>query len=968
MDLRRIALACVAVASCLVAVPAEAASLKAPKLSSPADGASVQTLPPFEWGKVAGAEKYEFQVAADARFGSIITKRGFRTGNTVATVTKAAPNGNYFWRVRGIDKAGKAGPWSVDRDLIKAWDFKPALSAPTGGLAVNYPSEPLILRWGDVDHATKYLVTIASDPSLAQLVVNDKPIETSATGYTIPGALAPGAYYWAVQPVNAQGHKGARSDVGKFVWGWNSGVSLSDPAEMRADARVSAPVLSDPELSWAAVPGASAYEVQVNFFESFSAGSMVQSAKTIGTRFSPTVALPNNTYYWRVRPLDVNGNESGWSPTKTFTKSFDTLAPTVPGLRVRDNEADPFRDRGTQDELPIVQHPLFDWESVPGASGYEIQTAEYKTSAPKFCDWSNSRWARTANTAWSPIANSFGTTPPGVATWGPPIQDLPTFHDPQFVAGKPYCVRVLAIANFKNHPYEDDILSEWTYIHNGPGAPASKVSTGSNSPAFVYEAPAQPALTGDSAQDVVMNVDDYQAPAAGSGNGETPVLRWKAVPGARSYWVIIARDEQFTNVPEIVLTHQPQHAPRTTFRDESTAYWWVVVPARQLDGSEYITGISDNSKRSFNKSSASPELLEPSPDALIGGQPRFHWKGALGAKKYKLQVSTDATFKDSARELDTVMTTSTAYTPTKTYPADTVLYWRVTAIAVDRREIDIELKPSEPGTFRRTLPVPTTAGDNPLGGSAIPSLRWAPVPGAVGYDVHVDQADGRQKDFKTSASAFTPTAWYGIGVWRWQVRAVFPGDAHGAYGPPVPFARFIPAPGKAQAERSKDRVLIRWEGLRNVRNYKIEIATDSSFGTVVDSADMDGNAYAPDTSGTAFQRGGTLFWRVAAVDEGNNIGAYANGTLTLSRRLVVTSTGKARRRRTVILTVQVADAGRKSISGAKLTLKGAGVKITRKTPKSGRVALRIRPRKKGTITITATKKGYSAGSTKLRVR
>ena len=48
----------------VVAVPSQAA-LSAPIPEGPADGTSVAALPAFSWTPVAGAERYEFQIAAD---------------------------------------------------------------------------------------------------------------------------------------------------------------------------------------------------------------------------------------------------------------------------------------------------------------------------------------------------------------------------------------------------------------------------------------------------------------------------------------------------------------------------------------------------------------------------------------------------------------------------------------------------------------------------------------------------------------------------------------------------------------------------------------------------------------------------------------------------------------------------------------------------------------------------------------
>ena len=72
----------------------------------PADDARVESLPAFSWSSVRRAAKYEFQLSADADFGSVVLGQGrgsFQTQNTYATIDKALPNGTYHWRVRAID-------------------------------------------------------------------------------------------------------------------------------------------------------------------------------------------------------------------------------------------------------------------------------------------------------------------------------------------------------------------------------------------------------------------------------------------------------------------------------------------------------------------------------------------------------------------------------------------------------------------------------------------------------------------------------------------------------------------------------------------------------------------------------------------------------------------------------------------------------------------------------------------------
>ena len=103
----------VALTGAVLLAPATAAAAPGrPALASPAEGANVQAVPAFTWDKVKRADRYEFQLAADATFGSIVGKGSFQTRNTAATIEKSLPDGTYFWRVRAINPKGDAGRWA----------------------------------------------------------------------------------------------------------------------------------------------------------------------------------------------------------------------------------------------------------------------------------------------------------------------------------------------------------------------------------------------------------------------------------------------------------------------------------------------------------------------------------------------------------------------------------------------------------------------------------------------------------------------------------------------------------------------------------------------------------------------------------------------------------------------------------------------------------------------------------------
>ena len=107
----------VAVMSLLLPTGAQS-KLRTPVLLSPAPGAAVASLPAFSWRGVPKADRYEFQIAADAGFNGAVLGSGqdrFFTRNTRATLKKTVPNGTYWWRVRAAGRSGNVSPWSGGR-------------------------------------------------------------------------------------------------------------------------------------------------------------------------------------------------------------------------------------------------------------------------------------------------------------------------------------------------------------------------------------------------------------------------------------------------------------------------------------------------------------------------------------------------------------------------------------------------------------------------------------------------------------------------------------------------------------------------------------------------------------------------------------------------------------------------------------------------------------------------------------
>jgi hypothetical protein len=917
---------------------AASAAPRAPALTGPADNATVQSVPAFAWKPVRRATAYEFQLAADRGFGSIVGGRGrgsFQTGNTYATVDISVPDGAYYWRVRSIDEKRRAGRWTTPRRLHKDWSAAPRLLGPADDAEVRWPGSPLVLRWSSVPHAFKYQVLIARDPSLAAPVVGTsaRPVETSGTVFALQGTLTPGSYYWGVVPLDAQGHKGAPSAVGRFTWNWPTGTTMR-LEDLNAEAAV-----FDPLFTWDRVAGAARYEVEVNSSQDFAGGSKVCCTETIiGTSVSPRKVLANNRYYSRVRAIDTDGNAGVWNEGPTFRKDFDAVVPTIPNLRMVRHPAD--TASGLASSMPIVS-----WDPVPGASSYQLQATEYVGVGA--CDWSRGDRidVLTAATSWTPLARGPAAATPGGVSYPRAATDTFVPQD-----GRTYCVRVLARSD--RDQKNDEVVSDWTQLG------------GAHQPAFTYQASVFTAFPSIP----VTPADGYLEPQSGAVSPRLPLFTWRPVAGARSYWVVVAKDALFTEIVDVALSDIPAYAPRDaktpyTYPDETTSYYWSVLPATGTRGSGTFTTPLENNPHAFDKRSRPPGLIAPGDGADVHFQPTFRWTSTEGARTYTIQVSDDVTF---ANPLDNIVTASTAFTSASTYPADTRLYWRVRA----NDERGVGLTWSQTQSFQRRLAVPALSPDNVRGGETIPLLTWSPVDGAVSYSLHVDQVDGTRRDFTLRSPAFTPVAFYGTGIWSWRVRANFPTGRvttiSGAHSPAQAYTRSIGAPSGVRTRRSGRRMVFSWDPNVGVRRYRVELSETNSFTQLAEQTTTDNTEWAPKLRNPRVGKG-PVFWRVAAMDEGNNYGAFASGVLASPRDLIVSVQGTLRARRKGTLTVTVTDGRGRRVRGATVRVRGVGVRRRGRTSKKGSATLAMTPKRSGAVNVTAAKRGYRTGREVLRV-
>jgi len=246
-------------------------------------------------------------------------------------------------------------------------------------------------------------------------------------------------------------------------------------------------------------------------------------------------------------------------------------------------------------------------------------------------------------------------------------------------------------------------------------------------------------------------------------------------------------------------------------------------------------------------------------------------------------------------------------------------------------------------------------------------LEWSATPRAVLYEVHVEQVNGTKLSFKTRSTALTPTAFYGTGVWKWRVRPHFRSGSTDVGGPWSEWqyiTRHIATPSGIKTVKKGKGIALSWAPAPMARYYRVELAPDDSFSTILERTTTANTSYAPKLISPGYARAASLFWRVATVDEGNNLGGWATTAIRNAKAMRVKLSKRGR-----AVVVRVKDGKKRAVKGALVRVTARGMTTVRKrTGGRGTVKVALRKAKRGKVLFHVEKRGYAPKDVKLRMR
>ena len=164
----------------------------------------------FKFAPLAGATSYRAQVAVDREFTQLRAETTFASPE--AKFGDLA-DGNFFLRVRAVDKQGIEGGDAVLPFKLKARPEPPFTSVPAN--KDKFAATQVEFKWSNATEADNYRLQLASDAAFTKIISDDRGIK--GTSFKAPGAVKPGDYFWRVASIRADGDVGPLGDAQSFT-------------------------------------------------------------------------------------------------------------------------------------------------------------------------------------------------------------------------------------------------------------------------------------------------------------------------------------------------------------------------------------------------------------------------------------------------------------------------------------------------------------------------------------------------------------------------------------------------------------------------------------------------------------------------------------------------------------------------------------------------------------------------------
>ncbi len=841
----------------LQASPAPAVPPGSPELLSPQgqSGPSVE----ISWAAVGNATGYEVRVDDDPAFGT--PEWSVATPNTVSVPNRLFAAGVQHVQVRAKNSANEWSDWTTNSFTVTT-PGGPELTSPDDGAELENPDNPPLLTWTPVPGAVSYTVEIDTEDQF----IGATTYSTKSNAFVVSDNQAPGIeYFWRVQAVLANGVSTDRSGTRSY-----SVLPIGSPAIIGPEHDED---VTDVVLDWDPVPGAKHYELQVDDDVNFGSPDPGVPTKIFGTRYSPATTFTNGQYYWRVRARDLDDNPTEWVRVSSDSHYFfDRVWRDQPQLVY------PYDSSGAGDVQHVSNDLYFEWEPVPHASNYEV----WLSTDANFTEPSNATsQCAVAGTTYTPGEHSDDCMPKaegGVYYWKVRAMDRPyastgvegifsatqrfVYTDQDFITiTAPAEGDTVAVPTLDWSPVPSTETYEVELFQGANSRKKATTHSTSYTPMGVQLDPTKGtqlrwevrALDKDKRTSQVASRSFTWAPgqvdtstplvlSSGPATYDAPNLSWGAVAGAEYYRIDIA--DALTGSPYLdtvaPILSQQLYFPAATdtelkFLDTGNYRWWVsafdkddnqigqtpsgaygtfeVLPLGPVTGQRIaLTGSA------LDRGDVCAETLIDGPGHLCDGVPAtpvLDWEPVPYAAEYRVRISRDPDFTNSELDATPPHTVNTRWAPREGYPF-------------------FALEESQANKAYYWFIQPCKS-----------ELQCGPDPKST-----INPARHAFKKTSPAVSLLAPVDGAVIG----DTEVTFTWEDY-----------YLTNQGTTYAATGE-------KGYQSAQQYQIQVSTQPTFATLVDSMMVDQPTY---TAADILYPEGPLYWRVQAIDANNNALAWS---------------------------------------------------------------------------------------------
>jgi|GEM_PF-497414 len=609
------------------------------------------------WNSVTGASTYNVRLSDDPTYSTTILNQTGVTGTNVP-VSSLNFNKKYYWSVQAV-AGSQLSAWANSFSFTTKLGVATLIAPANGELNVELNGQ---LRWNKVTGANSYLVQVASDTNMTQLMIDNSNVTDS--NLTMPGLSSITKYTWRVKAKSSDGRTGDWSEK------WNFTTKLGPPT-IPSPPDSSNDVAVDGMLVWNNVNGATKYHVKLSKSQNLD-NLVINDSTLTQTSAAYSVLESDQTYYWTVRSL-AGELSSNWSKTWKFKTGIGRVVLMLPEKSSRGN----------------ALSGVISWKSMAGATSYNAMIAsDVSFSNPilnqTFVNATSLQYSNLQkNTTyyWKVSANSGSEQGQWSLVWdfvttaGEPVLVSPDNNKGGLAlsgnlnwrsvqGATSYTLNISENQDMSN-PIVDRTNADTFYLYSGF----------KNYKTYYWKVRA---TTSDGTTDwtetrkfttLIANPELFSplhqkrdAPTDGR-------LEWNGVAGATGYTLWVSKNFDFsTNViEENTLSTEYDYSNL----ENNRKYFWKVM-ALNPDAN---SGWSES--REFVTVLASPELSWPENEAVqVPLNARLTWNHVDGYQTYGIKVAKDANFNDIFSEKTGLQF---AYYDCTNLAENTRYYWMVNA-------------------------------------------------------------------------------------------------------------------------------------------------------------------------------------------------------------------------------------------------------------------------------------------------